>query len=131
MKVMQEEIFGPILPVLDFNNLNEALSVIDRLPKPLAFYIQTHDRRTIKRLLADTSAGGTLINEFLIGPANPALPFGGVNNSGIGKSYGHHGFLEFTNERGVMERKFLDLSMAYPPYTDKVKKLARRIFRWS
>jgi aldehyde dehydrogenase (NAD+) len=131
MRVMQEEIFGPLLPVLDFNNLNEALSIVNGLPKPLAFYIQTHDRATIKRLLADTSAGGTLINEFLIGPANPALPFGGVNNSGIGKSYGHHGFLEFTNERGVMERRFFDLSVAYPPYTDRVKNIVRRIFRWS
>ena len=131
MRVMQEEIFGPLLPVLDYANLNEALSVINGLPKPLAFYIQTSERSVIKRLLAETSAGGTLVNEFLLGTANPALPFGGVNNSGIGRSYGHHGWLEFTNERAVMERRFFDLSMAYPPYTDKVRQLVERIYKWA
>ena len=131
MRVMQEEIFGPLLPVLDYANLNEALSVINGLPKPLAFYIQTHERAVIKRLLAETSAGGTLVNEFLLGTANPALPFGGVGNSGIGRSYGHHGWLEFTNERAVMERRFFDLSMAYPPYTDKVRSLVERIYKWA
>ena len=64
-------------------------------------------------------------------PANPALPFGGVNNSGIGRSYGHHGWLKFTNERAVMERRFFDLSMAYPPYTDKVRQLVERIYKWA
>ena len=131
MRVLQEEIFGPILPVVDFNNLNEALALIHRFPKPLTFYVQTHDRDTIKRLLAETSAGGTLVNEFLLGTANPALPFGGIGNSGIGRSYGHAGFLEFTNERAVMERRFFDLSMAYPPYTDKVKQLVDRIYKWA
>ncbi len=131
MRVMQEEIFGPLLPVLDYANLNEALSVINGLPKPLAFYIQTEDRSVIKRLLAETSAGGTLVNEFLLGTANPALPFGGVGNSGIGRSYGRHGWLEFTNERAVMERRFFDLSMAYPPYTDKVRQLVERIYKWA
>ena len=58
------------------------------------------------------------------------MPFGGVNNSGIGKSFGLHGFVQFSNERPVMERRFLDLSVAYPPYTDKVLKLVRRIYQW-
>ncbi|MCP9237407.1 aldehyde dehydrogenase family protein [Lewinella sp. JB7] len=131
MRVLQEEIFGPILPILTFNNLNEALAEIRRHPKPLAFYIQANNRRTVKRLLAETSAGGTLVNEFLLGSANPALPFGGVNNSGIGKSFGFHGWVDFSNERAVLERKFFDLSAAYPPYTDKVKQLINRIYRWS
>ena len=131
MRVMQEEIFGPILPVLDWANLNEALSVIHRFPKPLAFYIQANNRTTVKRLLAETSAGGTLVNEFLLGNANPALPFGGVGNSGLGKSFGYHGWVDFCNERAVLERKFLDLSMAYPPYTDKVKALVHKIYKWS
>ena len=131
MRVMQEEIFGPILPIVSYANLNEVLSVINDLPKPLAFYIQTDDRAMIKRLLAETSAGGTLVNEFLLGTANPALPFGGAGNSGIGRSYGHHGYLEFTNERAVMERRFFDLSMAYPPYTDKIRGLIERIYKWA
>ena len=131
MKVLREEIFGPILPVLTYNNLTEVVAFVNRLPKPLAFYIQANNRATIKRLLAETSAGGTLVNEFFLGNANPALPFGGVNNSGIGKSYGYHGFLDFCNERSVVERRFLDLSMVYPPYTEKVKALVRKISRWS
>ncbi|PPK87174.1 aldehyde dehydrogenase (NAD+) [Neolewinella xylanilytica] len=130
MRVMREEIFGPILPVMTFNNLTEVVAFVNRLPKPLAFYIQAKNRRIVKRLLAETSAGGTLVNEFFLSNANPALPFGGINNSGIGKSYGYHGFLDFTNQRAVVERKFLDLSSVYPPYTDKVKSLVRRIYRW-
>ncbi|WP_116109344.1 aldehyde dehydrogenase family protein [Lewinella sp. IMCC34191] len=130
MKVMQEEIFGPILPVMTYNNLTEVVAFVNRLPKPLAFYIQANNRRIIKRLLAETSAGGTLVNDFFLSNANPALPFGGVNNSGIGKSYGYHGFRDFCNERSVVERKLLDLSMVYPPYTDKVRSLVRRIYRW-
>ena len=130
MKVMQEEIFGPILPVMTYNNLTEVVAFVNRLPKPLAFYIQANNRRIVKRLLAETSAGGTLVNDFFLGNANPALPFGGVNNSGIGKSYGFHGFRDFSNERSVVERKFLDLSSVYPPYTDRVKSLVRRIYRW-
>ena len=130
MRVMQEEIFGPILPVLTYNNLTEVVAFVNRLPKPLAFYIQANNRRIVKRLLAETSAGGTLVNDFFLSNANPALPFGGVNNSGIGKSYGFHGFRDFSNERSVVERKFLDLSSVYPPYTDRVKSLVRRIYRW-
>ena len=131
MKVMQEEIFGPILPVMTYNNLLEVVDFVNGLSKPLAFYIQANNRKIIKRLLAETSAGGTLINEFFLGNANPALPFGGVNNSGIGKSFGYHGWVDFCNERSVLERKFLDLSMVYPPYTDKVRALVNKIYRWS
>ncbi|MFT5997873.1 MAG: aldehyde dehydrogenase (NAD+) [Neolewinella sp.] len=80
--------------------------------------------------MAETSSGGALINEYLLGGGSASVPFGGVNNSGLGKSFGYHGFVEFSNERPVMERKSLDLSIAYPPYTNKVKKLVRKIYRW-
>ena len=131
MKVMQEEIFGPIIPVLTYRTLEEALRVIHSFPKPLAFYIQANNRKIVKRLLRETSAGGTLVNEFFLGNANPALPFGGVNNSGIGKSFGFHGWVDFCNERSVLERRFLDLSSVYPPYTEKVRALVNKIYRWS
>ena len=131
MRVLQEEIFGPLLPVLTYNNLTEVVAFVTRLPKPLAFYIQSHTRATVKRLLAETSAGGTLVNEFFLGNANPALPFGGIGNSGMGKSFGFHGWVDFCNERSVLERRFLDLSMVYPPYTDKVRALVDKIYRWS
>ncbi|MEM6769111.1 MAG: aldehyde dehydrogenase family protein [Bacteroidota bacterium] len=130
MEVMREEIFGPLWPVMTYQSLDEAVEIINRRPKALAFYIQSDNRKTIKKLLAGTSSGGALVNEYLLGGGSASVPFGGVNNSGIGKSFGYHGFIEFTNERPVMERRFLDLSMAYPPYTDKVKGLVRKIYGW-
>lgn len=130
MDIMQEEIFGPLFPVLTYRSLDEAVAIIQQQPKPLAFYIQSDQRQTIRHLLAATSAGGTLVNEYLLGGGIPAVPFGGVNNSGIGKSFGYHGFVEFTNERSVMERRFLSLSVAYPPYTARVRRIIDRIYRW-
>ncbi|MFK8161971.1 MAG: aldehyde dehydrogenase family protein [Lewinella sp.] len=130
MEVMQEEIFGPVWPVMTYKTLDEAIAIINRRPKALAFYIQSNNRKNIKKILAKTSSGGALINEYLLGGGSPSVPFGGVNNSGIGKSFGHHGFIEFSNERPVMERKFLGLSLAYPPYTNKVKSLVQKIYRW-
>lgn len=130
MDIMQEEIFGPVWPVMTYKNLDEAIQIINRQPKALAFYIQSDRRKTIRRLLAGTSSGGALVNEYLLGGGSASVPFGGVNNSGIGKSFGYHGFIEFTNERPVMERRFLDLSMAYPPYSDKVVGLVRKIYGW-
>ena len=130
MEIMQEEIFGPVWPVMTYKNIDHAIEIINRRPKALAFYIQSNDRKKIRRLLAETSSGGALVNEYLLGGGSASVPFGGVNNSGIGKSFGYHGFIEFTNERPVMERRFLDLSMAYPPYTDKVLGLVRKIYKW-
>lgn len=130
MDIMKEEIFGPVWPVMAYRNLDQAIKIINRQPKALAFYIQSDRRKTIGRLLAGTSSGGALVNEYLLGGGSASVPFGGVNNSGIGKSFGYHGFIEFTNERPVMERRFLDLSMAYPPYTDKVRGLVRKIYKW-
>lgn len=130
MDIMQEEIFGPLWPVMTYDNLDDAVEIINRRPKALAFYIQSDKRKTVKKLLAGTSSGGALVNEYLLGGGSASVPFGGVNNSGIGKSFGYHGFVEFSNERAVMKRSFLDLSTAYPPYTDKVKNLVRKIYRW-
>jgi aldehyde dehydrogenase (NAD+) len=129
MEVMKEEIFGPVWPVMTYKTLEEAIAIINRQPKALAFYIQSNNRKTINKLLKETSSGGALINEYLLGGGSASVPFGGVNNSGIGKSFGFHGFVEFSNERPVMERKYLDLSVAYPPYTNKVLGLIRRIYK--
>ena len=130
MRVMQEEIFGPLWPALPYRDLGEAIAIINRRPKPLSFYIQSNDRKTIDRLKRSTSSGGILVNEYLLGGGSPTVPFGGVNNSGIGKSFGYHGFVEFSNERAVMERKLFDLSIGYPPYTDRVTEIFRRLYKW-
>ena len=123
MQVMQDEIFGPILPVLTYTNLDDALRIINQREKPLALYIHSRNRKTTQYILDRTSAGDTVINDTLVQFGNVELPFGGVNNSGIGKSNGYFSFQEFSNQRGVMQRDFGTMKFIYPPYTDRVKKL--------
>lgn len=117
MRIMQEEIFGPIMPLATFTNPEEVVAAIRRRPKPLTMYIGSHRKDFVNYLLSNTSAGGTIINDYLLGFSNPNLPFGGVNNSGIGKSMGLHGFREFSNERGIVRRFLGDLRVIFPPFT--------------
>jgi aldehyde dehydrogenase (NAD+) len=130
MKIMQEEIFGPLMPMMTFDQLEEVPPIINSRPKALTMYINSKQQKNINYLINHPTSGGAVIKDYLLGYVNPNLPFGGVNNSGIGKSLGHHGFLDFTNERGIIHRRFLDLTMAYPPYTDKVRRLVKAIYRW-
>jgi aldehyde dehydrogenase (NAD+) len=132
MEMMQEEIFGPIFPILTYQTLPEALSFIQTLPKPLALYIFSNHKNNIDFIVKNSTAGGTCINDCLLHITHPDLPFGGVNNSGIGKSHGEAGFLEFSNARSVMRQKsgWTPIKLLYPPYTpsvqdmlDKLKKL--------
>ncbi|WP_080239806.1 aldehyde dehydrogenase family protein [Spirosoma rigui] len=123
MRIMQEEIFGPLLPVVPFATADEALALINSKEKPLALYIHSRSRRNIDYLMARTSAGDTIINDLMLQFGNVELPFGGVNNSGIGKSNGFFSFQELSNQRGVMERNFGTMKFIYPPYTDRVRKL--------
>ena len=130
MTVMQEEIFGPILPIVTYDNKEQAIRIIENKPKPLALYIQSNDQKSINYFLDNTTAGGTVINDFMIHYANPHLPFGGVNNSGIGKSHGYYGFQEFTNERSVMNQKYGITKLLHPPFTPTTEKLARFMGKW-
>lgn len=130
MRIMHEEIFGPILPVVTFEKQEEALKMILSRPKPLALYIFTKSDKNKTFFLKHTSSGGTVVNDCLIHYAHVNLPFGGVNNSGIGRGGGHFGFLDFSNIRPVLEQKFAQTSMLYPPYNDKVKKLTDLIKKW-
>ena len=130
MDVMKEEIFGPILPVIGYANKEEVIDIIASKPKPLAMYIQSNDQKLIDYYMDNTSAGGTVINDFMIHYANPHLPFGGVNNSGIGKSHGYYGFQEFTNERSVMRQRFGATKLLHPPFTPMTEKLARIMGKW-
>jgi len=102
--VMTEEIFGPLLPVYGFKSLDEPIELINSKEKPLALYIYSKSNRNIERLIADTRAGGTCINHNLIHFFNNNLPFGGSNNSGIGKGHGFFGFEAFSNARGVLKQ---------------------------
>jgi aldehyde dehydrogenase (NAD+) len=133
MRVMQEEIFGPVLPILTYRNLPEAIALINRFPKPLSLYLFTQQRADQSEVLSQTSAGGVCINECAIHFLNHNLPFGGVNNSGIGKSHGHYGFLAFSNEKPVLRQRngLTTFSFFFPPYTARAKKLMDWLIRLS
>ncbi len=129
-KVMQEEIFGPVLPVITYNDLESAVGTINRKSKPLAMYIFSDSRSNIKHVLKSTSSGGVCVNDVLIHFSNAKLPFGGVNESGIGSCHGFFGFKAFSHERAVMFQSAMDTSsMVYPPYNGKgwVLKLLRKL----
>ena len=128
--IMEEEIFGPILPIIPYNDLTEAIDYVNQKAKPLALYIFSKSDKNIKKIIKSTSAGGTCINDVLVHIANPKLPFGGVNHSGTGSSHGFFGFRNFSHERSVVTQRSLDFnSLVYPPYTTKqwVLKLLRKI----
>lgn len=118
--VMQEEIFGPVLPVLTFKNIEEAIDRINQKNKPLALYIFSENSDNIQRMIRETSAGGTCVNDVLIHISNPNLPFGGVNTSGMGASHGIFGFKNFSHERSIVFQSKLGITkMIYPPYDKK------------
>ena len=123
--VLEEEIFGPLLPVLTFETLPDAADYINARFPPLAQYIFTSSTGNRRFLLDNVSAGGAAVNETIIHLAHPDLPFGGVGNSGVGKGHGHAGFLAFSNEKGVLEQRvgLTGIKTMYPPYTSKVKRL--------
>lgn len=130
MKIMQEEIFGPLLPILQYNDKDEVIDYVNKGEKPLALYIFSKKRSNINYFLENTTAGATVINETTIHYLQDNLPFGGVNNSGIGKSFGKYGFEEFSNKRAVVENKFAQFSMFHPPYTNRVMKLLDLVIKW-
>lgn len=128
--LMKEEIFGPILPIMTYNTLEEAIQLINDKPKPLALYLFSQNKKHIKQVLKNTSSGGACINDVLIHISNPKLPFGGVNGSGTGSCHGIFGFKTFSHERAVVfQSRFNMTSIIYPPYTRKnwVLKLLQKI----
>ena len=127
--IMQEEIFGPVLPIITYTDIDQAISYINNKPKPLALYVFSSDKKRTQKILQETSAGDTCVNTTVIHFMHHNLPFGGVNNSGIGKSGGYWGFKAFSHERSVLVDKFSATNMLYPPYTEKVQKLIKMTLR--
>ncbi len=122
--LMKYEVFGPIFPVITYKDRKEVVDLINSKEKPLALYIYSQNKKNIKYFIENTSAGGTCINMSAVHVGNPNLPFGGINNSGIGKSRGHYGFLEFTNERSVLHQKLPSaIEFMAPPYTKLKQRL--------
>ena len=122
--VMQEEIFGPILPVLTFNNINEVIAQINAHPKPLAMYY--FGKNNVEQLLEQTSAGGVCVNETITHLLNPEMPFGGVGGSGFGAYHGKYSFDTFTHYKPIMiKSSTVDLPMRYPPNLNKNLKMLK------
>lgn len=118
-KVMTEEIFGPILPMVVYNDLDKAIEIVNSKEKPLALYIFSTNEKNINKVKKETSAGMMTINDTVLQFGHPELPIGGVNNSGIGKAHGYTGFIAFSNEKAILRQR-RGLTMAktvYPPYS--------------
>lgn len=129
--VMTEEIFGPILPVLSYTLLPDALQKINQRSKPLALYIFSRNRRNIEQITASTSAGGTCINDAVLHFMHPNLPFGGLNHSGTGSAHGVYGFRAFSHERAFLRQGPLaPMKLLFPPYTAAVRRLVKLALRW-
>ncbi len=124
--VMEEEIFGPILPVIEFEKLDEVISYVTNKDKPLALYYFSEEKSNIEKVLKCTTAGGVTINDTIIHVANPNLPFGGVGTSGIGKYHGKASFDTFSHEKSVMKRgTFIEFKIRFAPFEGKIKLLKK------
>jgi aldehyde dehydrogenase (NAD+) len=105
-RILEEEIFGPLLPVMGYSNLDEVIASINAGQKPLALYIYSRNNANINKVLTNTVSGGACVNHALMQFLHGNLPFGGINNSGIGNAHGHYGFKSFSHERGVVRTQF-------------------------
>lgn len=124
--VMEEEIFGPVLPVLSYETLDEAKQFVNSRPKPLALYLFTRSDEVTRRVMGEFSFGGGCVNDTVVHLVNHRLPFGGVGNSGMGRYHGKFGFDTFTHYKGVLKKgNWLDLSVRYPPYGEKLGLLKK------
>ncbi|MCJ1667727.1 aldehyde dehydrogenase [Staphylococcus sp. NRL 19/737] len=128
-KIMQEEIFGPLLPIITYDDFDEAIDIIQSKSKPLSLYLFSEDENTTHRVLNELSFGGGAINDTLMHLANPNLPFGGVGSSGIGQYHGKYTFDTFSHKKSyIFKSTRLDSSIIYPPYKGKFKYI-KAIFK--
>lgn len=126
--VMRDEIFGPILPLFEFETIDEVISFVNKREKPLALYYFSKNKKSIKRVLSETSSGGVCINDTLIHAGTHTLPFGGVGNSGMGRYHGKYGFDTFSHLKSVVTSSSkIDFKVKYPPYKQKLAKFKRFI----
>lgn len=125
-KVMQEEIFGPILPILEYENIDEIINIIEDKPHPLAFYIFSNNKENIKKITATCRYGGGCINDVVVHLATPEMPFGGVGASGMGSYHGKFGFDTFSHKKSILDKKtWFDLPLRYQPYSSFILKLLK------
>ncbi|QXH46997.1 coniferyl aldehyde dehydrogenase [Pseudomonas xanthosomatis] len=129
MQVMQEEIFGPLLPLVPYDSLDEALAYINQRPRPLALYYFGYDRSEQARVLRDTHSGGVCLNDTLLHVAQDDLPFGGIGPSGMGHYHGREGFQTFSKAKAVLAKQRLNAArLIYPPYGKALQRLVYKLF---
>ncbi|MBL4833448.1 MAG: coniferyl aldehyde dehydrogenase [Pseudomonas sp.] len=129
MKIMHEEIFGPLMPILPYDRIEEAMDYIADRPRPLALYYFGYDKAEQERLMNQTHAGGMCINDTILHVAQDDMPFGGIGPSGMGHYHGHEGFLTFSKAKGVyIKQRFNGARPIYPPYGGAVLKLVYKLF---
>ncbi|MEI7050984.1 MULTISPECIES: coniferyl aldehyde dehydrogenase [Pseudomonas] len=129
MTVMQDEIFGPLLPIVPYQDLDQAFAYINQRPRPLALYYFGYDKREQNRVLHETHSGGVCLNDTLLHVAQDDMPFGGIGPSGMGHYHGHEGFLTFSKAKGVLiKQRFNAAKLIYPPYGKSIQKLIQKLF---
>ena len=127
--VMQEEIFGPLLPVLTYDDFDEMMDTLKTKPHPLAFYLFTKNKKHIQKMDTEMIFGGGCINDTIIHLASNYLGFGGVGNSGMGKYHGKDGFDAFSHTKSIVDKKcIIDLAMRYAPYENAFYNKLIRFF---
>src|SRR5690606_36011845 len=127
-KIMKDEIFGPILPVINYGNLDTAIAQIKSMPKPLACYVFTKDKEVKQKILSEIPFGGGAINDTIMHIANSNLGFGGVGDSGIGSYHGEHGFRTFSHYKGILEKAtWTEPDLEYYPHTKTEVKWIKRL----
>ena len=128
--VMQEEIFGPIMPILSIKSMDEAYNFVKNRPQPLALYIFTNDKKTERRFVREVPFGGGCVNDTIIHLASSNMGFGGVGNSGMGSYHGRKSFDTFSHEKSIVKKyQWIDLPIRYQPYTALKQRLVRLFVR--
>lgn len=128
--IMQDEIFGPLLPILSYENEDDINRIISKYEKPLSLYVFTEDKKFAKKIIKHYSFGGGCINDTVVHFSNKRLPFGGVGHSGIGAYHGSLSFDIFSHKKGIVKKaNWLDLPMRYAPYKDKLKSI-QKLLKW-
>ena len=129
MTVMQDEIFGPLLPIVPYRGLDQAFAYINQRPRPLALYYFGYNKGEQARVLHETHSGGVCLNDTLLHVAQDDMPFGGIGPSGMGHYHGHEGFLTFSKAKGVLVKQRLNAAkLIYPPYGKSIQKLIQKLF---
>ncbi len=131
-KIFDEEIFGPILPVFEYKEIEEVISFINKKEKPLALYLYSKSKKNINKILENTSSGGVCINHSTLHYSNNNLPFGGVGNSGFGRCHGEYGFKEFSNTKSIFEQfsSFSPSDLLAPPYNNLKKNIVNFLIKY-